>query len=333
MSEKFKAAQKIKQIYQKVRLKESLSRYAIRNVKADISEGESHFKSYVNNTIIRNIKMKGLKGLTYIRYQEEKLKEFLRKNKSMKIMVEASIIFEQIYANGGVEKEFTHTLNSRRYDILNEDDLKEALNDIPADIELQMENRYLQKSGLRIKNIQQVNINYDKYNPTRGGSYIQTPEWIALKRACINIKNDDNNCFKYSIQCGVYQIYNNKNPQEIRHYKNLQDDVLNWDNVKMPAGNKDIERLEESNEGIISVNVYEETSFGNSEKKVITLHRRTKVYNAKYHIDLLKLYNGSNYHYVLIKDYDELIGSQTNKHVRKLYHCRYCQHGFNKKNY
>ena len=33
-------------------------------------------------------------------------------------------------------------------------------------------------------------------------------------------------------------------------------------------------------------------------------------------------------HYVLIKDYDKLIGNQTNKGTNKLFHCRYCQHGF-----
>jgi len=63
-------------------------------------------------------------------------------------------------------------------------------------------------------------------------------------------------------------------------------------------------------------------------KKTITLHGRTKVINAKYHIDLLKLYEGNKSHYVYIKDYDRLIGSQTNKGTNKIYHCRYCQHGY-----
>jgi hypothetical protein len=34
----------------------------------------------------------------------------------------------------------------------------------------------------------------------------------------------------------------------------------------------------------------------------------------------------------LIKDYDKLIGSQTNKHNERLYHCRYCQHGYKRQN-
>jgi hypothetical protein len=31
-----------------------------------------------------------------------------------------------------------------------------------------------------------------------GGSYIELPEYIK-KRACVNIKNDDEKCFKWSI--------------------------------------------------------------------------------------------------------------------------------------
>ena len=31
----------------------------------------------------------------------------------------------------------------------------------------------------------------------------------------------------------------------------------NWDNIKFPAGNRDIDRLETNNNGLISINVYE----------------------------------------------------------------------------
>jgi hypothetical protein len=260
-----KVAQEIKKVYLKARLNNALKRYAIKNFKAEINEGESHFQSYLNNTIISNINLKGLKGLTYVKYQEEALIRFLNKKGSMKLLIEAVVVFDQLDEEGHVVKEFIRTLNSRRYDIFNKDDLKEALNAIPGDIELQIQERYLQKSGLRVKGVEKININYDKFNPTRGGSYIQTPEWIANKKACINIRNEDSECLKYSIQCDIHGIHEKKNPQEMRHYKGLQDDIIIWDGVKFPAGNKDIDCLELINKGILSVNVYEETFF--SDKK------------------------------------------------------------------
>ena len=98
---------------------------------------------------------------------------------------------------------------------------------------------------------------------------------------------------KSSVQCSIYDICNNNHPERINHYKNLQDNIINWDCMKYPTGNNDITRLEETNEGIISINVYEEVGMSQDGNiKTIVLHRRTNILNAKYHIDLLRIYNG-----------------------------------------
>ena len=60
----------------------------------------------------------------------------------------------------------------------------------------------------------------------------------------------------------------------------------------------------------------------------ILLYRKTKVQRATHQISLLKLEDGDDYHYVYIKDYDRLIGSQTDKKTFKLHHCFHCKHGF-----
>jgi hypothetical protein len=122
------------------------------------------------------------------------------------------------------------------------------------------------------------------------------------------------------------------------HYNKLKDDIIKWNHMAYPAGNRDIDRFEESNNGLISVNVFEECKFldgitsdriGAKSIETITLHRRTKIFNAKYHINLLKIVDDNGkFHYVYIKDYNKLIGSQTNNSKNKLYHCNFCQHGF-----
>ena len=38
-----------------------------------------------------------------------------------------------------------------------------------------------------------------KISLNRGGSYIDSPEWLKNKRATVNPKNKDNECFKYAI--------------------------------------------------------------------------------------------------------------------------------------
>ena len=54
---------------------------------------------------------------------------------------------------------------------------------------------------------------------------LNLPKWIADKKACINIKNEDNKCAKYSTQCGFHNVHEQKNPQEIRHYSKIEDTI------------------------------------------------------------------------------------------------------------
>lgn len=106
-------------------------------------------------------------------------------------------------------------LGSRRHDILNNGVLKDALKNIPAGIDLALENKYLSKSGLRLKQVESIHMRYDKFNPTRGGSYIETLERIANEKACRTILLNDNTCvhnllivtyIKYAIKTTRRQI-------------------------------------------------------------------------------------------------------------------------------
>jgi hypothetical protein len=117
----------------------------------------------------------------------------------------------------------------------------------------------------------------------------------------------------------------------VTHYIKLKENNTNWNHMVYHVGNRDIDRFEETNNGLISVNVYEVCDKFNSQN--IIIHRRTKTFNAKYHINLSKIFHDTGkFHYVYIKDYNKLIGSQTNKNHDKLFHCPYCQHGFKREN-
>ena len=74
-----------------------------------------------------------------------------------------------------------------------------------TEIEFQSEKMELSESGLVLLEIEKIRINYDKYNP-RGGTFIELPKRIQDKKACINIQNEDNKCFKYCINAGLIQF-------------------------------------------------------------------------------------------------------------------------------
>ena len=66
------------------------------------------------------------------------------------------------------------------------------------------------------------------------------------------------------------------------HYNKLNDNILNWEGVKFPTGNRDIDRFEENNKQV-SINVFEPDDCLKDNE--IILHRGTKNKNAKYEID------------------------------------------------
>ena len=110
------------------------------------------------------------------------------------------------------------------------------------------------------------------------------------------------------------------------HYNKLNDDILNWDGVKFPTGNRDIDNFEENN-NLVSINVFETDDCLNDNK--IIIHRGTKNRNAKYEIELLKVYDkGNNYHYILVKNKSRFLNCQSNKNINKKHYCHHCLNPF-----
>ena len=70
------------------------------------------------------------------------------------------------------------------------------LSQMASDVEHQAEVMEVSESGLVITQIDKIKFNYDKYNPTRGGKFIPLPKWVSNKKACINIKNQDELVFQ-----------------------------------------------------------------------------------------------------------------------------------------
>ena len=86
--------------------------------KATVTDEQSAFKSYANSYSISNIKVQGIKALQYLKYQDVKLKDYLRKHKGMKVFLETFNAFKSKKTNEDVR----HAIRSRRYEITNEEE-------------------------------------------------------------------------------------------------------------------------------------------------------------------------------------------------------------------
>ena len=74
---------------------------------------------------------------------------------------------------------------SRMYPIMNDEELDTAINKMPTDIEALIESKDLRKSGLVLVGIDPIVVNFNRYTPSTGSSYIDLPAEIKNKKKSV----------------------------------------------------------------------------------------------------------------------------------------------------
>ena len=85
----------------------------------------------------------------------------------------------------------------------------------------------------------------------RGGSYIDSPEWLKNKKATINPKNNDDNCFQYALTIALNYKQIKSHPERISKDKSLIDQH-NWKEIDFLSHSKDCKKFEQNNNTIAS---------------------------------------------------------------------------------
>ena len=94
-----------------------------------------------------------------------------------------------------------------------------------------------------------VNLLCNTISLNRGGSYIDSPEWIKNKRSTINPKNNDYKCFQYAVTVALNHEKINKHPHKVSKIKPFIDQY-NWNDIDFPSTSKDWKKFELNNESI-----------------------------------------------------------------------------------
>lgn len=153
-------------------------------------------------------------------------------------------------------------------------------------------------SDWQIVHVKRLIMKISKYTPAHGSSYIELPEKIANKKCCVNIQNEDNRCFEYSVLCGLHHEEIKKDLQRVSKYKPYANQ-LKFDGIDFPVEVDDVSSFEEQNE--IPINV-----FGlDADAGVMLLHAHTFKCEKKI-INLLLIENEDKSHYVYVKNLNAL---------------------------
>ena len=170
-------------------------------------------------------------------------------------------------------------------------------------------------SGWTIQSVENHYINVVKYEPMKGSSYIKLPNELRNSaKGLINMKNEDNECFRW---CHIRHNKLNpqdKDPQRIKKSDKAFIQNLNYSGIEFPVTTKQYNKIEKNNE--ININV-----FGYEEKQKYPIYVSKEKYEDC--MNLLLITENENKHYVLIKDFNKFMYNQT-KHKERKHFCMHC---------
>ena len=203
--------------------------------------------------------------------------------------------------------------------IINETDIKLAIQASQQHILNKIAQWISEGSGWTIQSIENHYINIVNYSPLKGSSYIKLPQELQNSaKGLINMKNKDNECFRW---CHIRHLNpQEKDPQRIKKTDKQYIEKLDYSSIEFPVTVKQINKIEKQNN--ICINL-----FGYEEKQKFPIYISKEKYQD--HMELLLITEGENKHYVLIKDFNKFMFSQT-KHEHKKYFCMYCLQCFSR---
>ena len=176
-------------------------------------------------------------------------------------------------------------------------------------------------SGWQFLKVIKLVLHTTRWDPINAGSYIDLPEALKNKKAIINMQNEDDKCFMWSVLRALYP--KDTNPQRVDNDLKSKQDTINMKGIRYPVNFRDIDRFESQNPEIsITILGY------NKDERVYPL-KISRCTRCEHDITLLLLKDGEKSHYCLVKNISALLSSQINSNDHKRYFCLNCFNGFN----
>ena len=192
-------------------------------------------------------------------------------------------------------------------------------------IEERIQNFNQRGSNWRFERVLSLDVHFTDFQPLRGSTFLPLPSKISTKKAVINMKNNDDQCFKWSVVRALNPVA--KNSERITKELKDQSERLVWSGLKFPVKLDQIVVFEQLNPQI-SINVFGfesvvyplRLSKRKSEQRERSENEQT--------INLLLISDEAKQHYCLIKSLSRLLSSQVSGHKESNVFCLNCLNHF-----
>ena len=166
----------------------------------------------------------------------------------------------------------------------------------------------------------------NKISLNRGGSYIDSPEWIKNKKSTINPKNNDYKCFQYAVTVLLNCDKINRDPQRVSKIKPFIDQY-NWNDIEFPSTGKDWKKFELKNESIALNILY----VPHNTVKIHLAYKSKHNLTREKQVILLMIIDGEKWHYTAVKRLSGLLRGITGNNNGNFY-CLNCFHAYTREN-
>ena len=259
----------------------------------------------------RHYRTDGIEGMdvdTYFARTRKFLIDLLNKETTNRAVRSQTTIWIR-FMRDGVEI-VNLAFNSRTMTVYNLNDKNEIVTAMIEHMAQQIENPALRNSKFVFDRVLYMDIDFHRLNLTRGSSYIPLPDWLTKKKAIINPKNSDMECFKCAIIAAMKWEEIGNNPEKISKLKRYEGE-FDLSDIEFPVSFKDINKFERNKE--IGVNI-----LAIENKKTYTC-RKGKDYDRILNLLLMTdVENPNKKHYVAVKSLSRLLSKQNSKHKKKL---------------
>ena len=237
--------------------------------------------------------------------------KMLTSMKGLKFVETLRVTFKKMVKD---ETEYkTAYFNSKPQTIINNVEIPEALQSSKQQILNMIAQWISEGSGWTIQSVDNHYLNIVQYQPMKGSSYIKLPQELRNgKKGLINMKNEDNECFRW---CHIRHLNpQDINPQRIKKTDKKYINQLDYTGIEFPVTTKQYNKIEKQNE--ININV-----FGYENKQPYPIYVSKEKYDRL--MNLLLITEDENKHYVLIEDFNRFMFNQT-KYEGKKHFCMNC---------
>ena len=281
----------------------------------ELKQSSSALKKFATQYVIEG--REGYDPQTFLSDVKRKVTNLLENNRKTKVKLILRCIMEKTNIADGQRIEQPAAFHSDVEVNLEGTDVNELYDTMIDKVMENIANFQMQGSNWTFKSIIALEIHTVAYEPLRGSSYIPLPRALATRKAIINLKNEDDECFRWAVLRAMNPT--DKNPQRIDKNLKSKRDQINMDGIEFPVSLKSIDKVEKQNPNI-SINVfgYEDCVYPLRVSKVVD----------KTAINLLLISDDEKQHYCLIENMSRLLSSQTGNQQHTSHYCMKCLNPF-----